>query len=349
MSIHWIDRVWKLSAQKGSILLTELAIADNANDAGVAWPGLETLAFKTRLSERNVNRMTAKLDESRELAIHHGGMGRRNTNIYVMLIGRDPEEIDAILKMLKQKHVNLSTLKGGQFVMVDKLSMTKKHKKVDTAMSTEPLRTNDQYMNGWMDTDPICIFLKTLPGFNTSVIESTRREILSNHYDVSELPYLWNECAFADNPIGMFTHKVTTGQHSVDWQMLKMQQAEETERKALNDRQHNQIDAELARRAERDPAGAAPDPAGAAPDPYAPNEEQLQTWHAIISELSFDAKPNTYKAYIEPARVISVNGNWTIATPAPEWWRNNMSTSVKRIYKKLTGEVTEFVFVEQGR
>lgn len=91
------------------------------------------------------------------------------------------------------------------------------------------------------------------------------------------------------------------------------------------------------------------EPADDAPDPYTPTEEQMQTWRYIISELSADVRPNTYKAYIEPARVISVNGNWTISTPAPDWWKHNMSSSVKRIYKKLTGEVAEFVFVEQRR
>lgn len=87
----------------------------------------------------------------------------------------------------------------------------------------------------------------------------------------------------------------------------------------------------------------------AAPDPYAPTDEQLQVWHCILSELSIDVRPNTYKAYIEPARVVSVNGNWMIATPSPEWCKNNIAKSVKRIYRKLTGEVTEFVFVEPRR
>lgn len=342
MSIQWMNRVWQLSTQKGSLLLAELAIADNANDAGVAWPGLETLARKTRLSERNVNRMTSKLESSQELTIYHGGMGRRSTNIYVMLLGRDPAEIDTILKMLKQKHVNLSTLKGGQFVMVDKLSMTKKRGKVDTAMSTEPLRTNDHVMDEWMKDDQICIFLRALPGFNVTLLESTRREIVAHHYEQGELPYLWNECALADNPIGLFTYKITNGHHSVDWQMLQMEQSKEKDRKVRNEVQLERTEAELERRR----AAQVESPAEDNPNPYAPTDEHLQLWHAIVSELSFDAQPNTRRAYIDPAYPISVNGNWTIAVPSVEWWKSILYPSVKRIYKKLTGESTDFVFVE---
>lgn len=86
-----------------------------------------------------------------------------------------------------------------------------------------------------------------------------------------------------------------------------------------------------------------------APDPYAPTAEYLALWQSIVSELSFDAKPNTRRSYIEPARPVSVNGNWTIAVPSVEWWQNNMRLTLKRIYKKLTGESTDFVFVELKR
>jgi hypothetical protein len=213
MSVRWMNIVWELSAQKGSILLTELAIADNANDAGVAWPGYGTLARKTRLSERNVLRVVDNLESAQEVAIHRGGAGRRSTNIYVLLLGRTAEEIETITTMLK-KGVNLSSLKAGQFVYLDKLSKTKKCRKGDTAMSPEPSGTMNDH--GWMNDDPICVFLNGLPGFNQDVTESTRREIVAHHYDLKELPYLWNECALADNPIGLFTHKVSIGQHSVD-------------------------------------------------------------------------------------------------------------------------------------
>lgn len=52
MSIHVMNRVWMESPAKGSELLIMLAIADFATDEGVAWPGVETLANKARLSKR---------------------------------------------------------------------------------------------------------------------------------------------------------------------------------------------------------------------------------------------------------------------------------------------------------
>ena len=67
----------------------------------------------------------------------------------------------------------------------------------------------------------------------------------------------------------------------------------------------------------------------------------------ILSELSFDVQPGTFKAYIQPARPIAINGAWTIAVPSVEWWQT-FQPSVKRIYRKLTGETTDFIFVQDA-
>ena len=50
MSMRMMTQVWERSQHKGSELLLMLAIADNANDQGVAYPSKKTLAKKTRLS-----------------------------------------------------------------------------------------------------------------------------------------------------------------------------------------------------------------------------------------------------------------------------------------------------------
>jgi hypothetical protein len=57
MSISIMTLVWSESQHKGSELLLLLAIADNANDQGIAYPSLRTLAKKTRMSRRNVIRV----------------------------------------------------------------------------------------------------------------------------------------------------------------------------------------------------------------------------------------------------------------------------------------------------
>ena len=46
-----MTRVWDESKQRGGALLVLLAIADFADDEGKAFPSVQTLAAKSRLSE----------------------------------------------------------------------------------------------------------------------------------------------------------------------------------------------------------------------------------------------------------------------------------------------------------
>ena len=88
MSIRTMERVWRNSRQAGGKLLLLLAIADFANDNGMAYPGIDTLAEKTRQSRRTIQRQLAELEAERELAIEPG-TGRSNTNTYWVLTGLD--------------------------------------------------------------------------------------------------------------------------------------------------------------------------------------------------------------------------------------------------------------------
>lgn len=56
MSIKILDRGWRFSKAKGGDLLVLLSIADFANDEGVAYPSVATLARKARLTPRNDQR-----------------------------------------------------------------------------------------------------------------------------------------------------------------------------------------------------------------------------------------------------------------------------------------------------
>lgn len=69
MSILVSSLVWKFSRQKSGNLLVLLAIADHADDDGVAWPGIARLAKMTRLSERHVRRCLTALSDAGELEI----------------------------------------------------------------------------------------------------------------------------------------------------------------------------------------------------------------------------------------------------------------------------------------
>lgn len=70
MSVTAQSHVWKYSRAKGSALLVLLAIADYAHDDGQhAWPNLDALAEKTRMTERSMRSILADLVEMGELRI----------------------------------------------------------------------------------------------------------------------------------------------------------------------------------------------------------------------------------------------------------------------------------------
>jgi hypothetical protein len=100
-----MNSVWKESRQAGGKLLLLLAIADFANDAGMAYPGIATLAEKTRQHRRTVQRQLSDLEEEGEIAIEPG-TGRANTNTYWVLAGMDHHTRAKIIHDCKK-------LKGG--------------------------------------------------------------------------------------------------------------------------------------------------------------------------------------------------------------------------------------------
>lgn len=81
MSIYVTTLVWKFSQSAGSTLLTALAIADFADDDGMAYPGVKTLAAKARSSERTTQYALGELRELGELQIDVG-TGPRGCNTY---------------------------------------------------------------------------------------------------------------------------------------------------------------------------------------------------------------------------------------------------------------------------
>lgn len=87
MSVKCMARVWEHSQLKGGGLLLMLAIADHASDDGFAWPGEKRLAFKTRMSERQVRRLITEAETKRELYVHRDRQRRRN-NQYLVLLGQ---------------------------------------------------------------------------------------------------------------------------------------------------------------------------------------------------------------------------------------------------------------------
>lgn len=78
--------VWERSRQKGAALLLMLAIADFASDdGGNAFPSVATLAKKTRMSDRQVQRLIQQCEKSGELVAERSTDGRRSTVYTVVL------------------------------------------------------------------------------------------------------------------------------------------------------------------------------------------------------------------------------------------------------------------------
>lgn len=82
MSVKYSSKVWEdTSIKKHSDLVLMLAIADHANDDGIAWPGLSSLGRKTRMSRRTIQRAIDRMSKSGKLVIEQEGRGRA-TSLY---------------------------------------------------------------------------------------------------------------------------------------------------------------------------------------------------------------------------------------------------------------------------
>lgn len=87
MSIRVMTHVWANSEQKGSALLALLAIADHCHDdGGGAYPSMNTLAQKVRMTKRNTQNLVRKLAESGELIVELNA-GPNKVNLYIIPMG----------------------------------------------------------------------------------------------------------------------------------------------------------------------------------------------------------------------------------------------------------------------
>lgn len=69
MSLKTTTRVWEHAPYDGMKLLILLALADNADDEGLAWPNQTTIARKARCSVETVRRATKQLVEAGAIEI----------------------------------------------------------------------------------------------------------------------------------------------------------------------------------------------------------------------------------------------------------------------------------------
>ena len=81
MSILVLSKIWSSPPCKGGDLLCLLAIADNADESGYAWPSMETIARKAAMSERGARKCVRKLSDMGLITVETGG-GTGNSNRY---------------------------------------------------------------------------------------------------------------------------------------------------------------------------------------------------------------------------------------------------------------------------
>jgi len=83
-----MSAVWEQAPVDGGSLLVLLAMADFANDNGICWPSVASLARKARLSERQVQRTLRDLADAK-LIIVDKGTGPHGVNTYKILARGD--------------------------------------------------------------------------------------------------------------------------------------------------------------------------------------------------------------------------------------------------------------------
>lgn len=111
-----MSHVWEHSICKGSQLLLLLAIADHANDEGIAWPGIESLAAKTRMSRRQTITNIQALVSAGELKIvQAGGTGPKSTNLYQVATPKGAKTAPSARVQSLQDKGAVSSKKGAVF------------------------------------------------------------------------------------------------------------------------------------------------------------------------------------------------------------------------------------------
>lgn len=134
-----MNHVWQNSKVPSLHKFLLIALADNANQDGEAYPSIKKIANKMNLSERTVQRMVHDLELEGELLVTTKGGGKKNvwsSNLYLIPI---PENIPTIqeairdgkkagkypYRLVTEKHFQLVGLEGGGDT-------------VDTTLVTEP-------------------------------------------------------------------------------------------------------------------------------------------------------------------------------------------------------------------
>ena len=140
-----MTRVWKHSKTSGSDLLLMLAIADHADDHGRAYPSVPTLAVKTRLSARSVQRAIHALEKTGELAVRRND-GPHGCHVFHLLIA-EGDNVSWVTERHRRQTVTCQThdsANGNDLGMTEchegcqSVGVTSEASRGDIAVSPEP-------------------------------------------------------------------------------------------------------------------------------------------------------------------------------------------------------------------
>jgi hypothetical protein len=126
-------RVWAHSSRKDGELLVLLALADFSNDQGESWPSIPNLAQKARLTERQLRRVLAKLEDAGEIRRIRSNGGRNKRTRYFIHLLENPDNIT--LKELQGKN---NTVTSDRKTLTSTPGALIRHRSINKKDATEP-------------------------------------------------------------------------------------------------------------------------------------------------------------------------------------------------------------------
>lgn len=350
--MHMIDRAdWETGIVAGWV------DRDEAEDMGIPW---RTLQFQRRELEEAGYITCIQKFQHQDIIIHNWSNPKDYGGKVVNVRGQmdeDQDDADHGAQNCALNGANHGAKHGAQNCAPDGAKHGAKHPR--SKLRTPSIPSIDHgSMDGWMDGDLICKFLKGLPGYNAENL-ATDRATITQTYDTESLQHLWEDCQAdaRDNPIGLFLYRARQGLQSPRYVELCQRRKDEAALRdlaALNTKQtSSRLPAPSASQNNATPAFTV-DPSVSQPVPGASTPmTPLQVWQAAQGELQLQMTRATYDTWVKPASVVKVNGTWQIAVPtqyAKEWWDTRLLTTVKRVLHGIVGQPCEpeFVIYQRG-
>jgi hypothetical protein len=105
-----MTRIWEHAPYKESTLLVLLALADYADDHGICWPDIPSLAAKARISDRRAIDIIKALEEDGAILFERGG-GRGKRSRYAILVGLTDEQKERVKLFHRNYFSEIKTVK----------------------------------------------------------------------------------------------------------------------------------------------------------------------------------------------------------------------------------------------